>query len=92
MTHRPIGRVGAFALGFVLSMGGAAAFANSWNDSPGYQWGRGNCGPATGGRRTYSSCVSCCMRGAQEEAYPADESGGCGHFCKRVPWKIWMSS
>ncbi|MBL8747388.1 MAG: hypothetical protein JNK58_13665 [Phycisphaerae bacterium] len=92
MTHRPIDRVGAFALGIVLSVGGAAAFANSWHNTPGYEWGRSNCGPATGNRRSYASCVSCCMRGAQQESYPAEESAGCHHFCRRVPWPIWLST
>lgn len=92
MTHLSINRCGAFALGFILSLSGAAALANSWNRTPGYEWGRNNCGPATGNRRSYASCVSCCMSGAQNENYPADEAGGCNHFCKRVPWQIWMAS
>ncbi len=90
MTHRRFGRFGAFALGFTISLGGAAAFANPWYGTPGYEWGRTNCGPATGNRRSYASCMSCCARGAQRENYPADETGGCGHFCKRVPWDIWV--
>lgn len=93
MDSRRTRTAGAFLTGFVLSLaltGGAISAMHYW--SPGYEFGRQNCGPATGGRRTYASCVSCCMRGAQQEDYPADESGGCHHFCKRVPWSIWASS
>lgn len=91
MSHRSIGTVRLFALGFLLATAGSAALAAAHHGSPGYEWGRANCGPATGNRRTYASCVSCCMNGAQNEAYPPDDAEGCGHFCKRVPWPIWMS-
>jgi hypothetical protein len=92
VTHRRGNRFGAFVLGVVVSVGGSAALANRYRESPGYEWGREHCGPATGNRTSYASCVSCCMRGAQHEEYPAEEAGGCGHFCKRVPWRIWMSA
>lgn len=91
MTHRRVSRFGAFALGMLVSLGGGAAVANTYS-SPGYEWGRGNCGPATGNRRTYASCVSCCMRGAQDQSYPADDAASCGLFCRRVPWNIWADA
>lgn len=93
MDCRGGSKAGAFLTGFLLSLAfvGGAIGAMRYQ-TPGYEYGRRNCGPATGGLRSYAACVSCCMRGAQEEDYPADGVEDCNHFCKRVPWNIWMSA
>lgn len=58
--------------------------------SPGYQYGRINCGPMTTNViRTQQQCRNCCTVGANSGALSAEQLDNCLGYCAIPCWPCW---
>lgn len=67
------------AIAMLLSVAAA-----SRHTEPGWEYGRSNCGPRTGGSKNSRDCIACCYGGARHGRYPAESYGDCQQFCLRA--------
>lgn len=58
--------------------------------SPGYNYGRINCGPMTNNViRTQQACRNCCTKAEQEGALPNNQLSDCLSYCAVPCWVCW---
>lgn len=54
--------------------------------SPGWNYGRANCGPKTSTMQNASQCKTCCRTGIAPFDWAVGEFDNCDRFCDQAAW------
>ncbi|MBL8745106.1 MAG: hypothetical protein JNK58_01985 [Phycisphaerae bacterium] len=79
-------RSGSFGFGLAMSLAIALPVLAQLYSTPGYEYGRANCGPRTSNNTTAAQCKVCCLLGESGSAFPVGEYSNCEAFCDRALW------
>ncbi len=78
--------VGAVGLtGWAVADGGI----NPGAGTPGWEWGRANCGPHTAGLCTEDECRQCCLDEYNRNWHTQTWLDQCRSYCAAVNWSLW---
>jgi hypothetical protein len=78
---------GCFVLGVGMMVTAVAVAQSGPHNSPGYKYGRENCGPNQKPCiPTRRDCEACCQAGARNNSIRSENLQHCYDYCASVPW------